>query len=847
MRDDFYKEDVVVQLDSASAMASSFDDEESITKCGCWLTASTFFMRLFAPAINRCIREGDDEETKVRKTMAMIACIILTALQPIFLFFSYREGDYMVASCTLMRTIVIAVMMVYCLVTRTMSTLATEVTCILFGVIFSFATDVADFGLRDQWISILIISDAMLILNCRPAASVALIVITCLFITAKTFEEGVGLGVYNNIPSSWSTSEPRDTQGARWAVIVVLVRVLILLADTFLTFKFASGMREAERKSKNAVLLAKKVAEALVRFDLELAECSLRNAEETDKDELHEIFEELIGNLKMYKPYLPDALFTRASSSDEVERHTFDHQARSFVVRNIAPGGHSNEVTIAFTDIQSSTDIWEKHTSGMRAAMEHHNDIMREAITEANGYEVKTIGDAFMVAFDTACEAFIYGLRSQVMLYEAQWPNQILDHPLCKKTEGLWNGLRVRIGIHTGPVKLELNPTTGRTDYMGPTVNKAARVESASAGGAVAYTEEAWEAVSESDIPKLKQPLIKNIGMQTLKGVGKVPIFIAIPKALAARIVEVEKTIRKRNNQKRSPPSLTGSVKSTMVPVSETGTRVHTIQKNKLQSMNGSVVCLRASYEGYTKTLSSPVDAINDLVTSVLDACERTEGLTCSICSSSIVLSFNCGKPCPMHVSQSAKFVSHFYATIRGSQWERLVTAGLTNGDVLHGMLGSIKQRFATLFGEAVEMGRALADSAAQLGTFCLLSGTVDRSIQLHTRPVDRWLPNSGPAKIISELNMKTFSQVQGVWNIFDGTIPPEWSKLYCDAFHAEDTDAVQGLIANLDQDRVTPNIIKVMQGRLVLTKPLVVDTASPLVLQDGLLAVGPTPVGAFC
>ena len=44
----------------------------------------------------------------------------------------------------------------------------------------------------------------------------------------------------------------------------------------------------------------------------------------------------------------------------------------------------------------------------------------------------------------------------------------------------------MRIGVNTGPVSVEENALTGRTDYFGHTVNVAARLESTCKPGAVA-------------------------------------------------------------------------------------------------------------------------------------------------------------------------------------------------------------------------------------------------------------------------------------------------------------------------------------------------------------------------
>lgn len=56
-----------------------------------------------------------------------------------------------------------------------------------------------------------------------------------------------------------------------------------------------------------------------------------------------------------------------------------------------------DDVTLVFTDVQSSTLQWEERPDAMAEALSIHNQLMRKLITKYQGYEVKTEGDAFMV------------------------------------------------------------------------------------------------------------------------------------------------------------------------------------------------------------------------------------------------------------------------------------------------------------------------------------------------------------------------------------------------------------------------------------------------------------------
>jgi class 3 adenylate cyclase len=63
-------------------------------------------------------------------------------------------------------------------------------------------------------------------------------------------------------------------------------------------------------------------------------------------------------------------------------------------------------VTVLFTDVVGSTRL--RQHQGETAAheiMNEHNEIVRRQIGEHAGQEVKTAGDSFMVAFDSARKA----------------------------------------------------------------------------------------------------------------------------------------------------------------------------------------------------------------------------------------------------------------------------------------------------------------------------------------------------------------------------------------------------------------------------------------------------------
>ncbi|KAK6348603.1 cysteinyl-tRNA synthetase [Orbilia javanica] len=261
------------------------------------------------------------------------------------------------------------------------------------------------------------------------------------------------------------------------------------------------------------------------------------------------------------------------------------------------------DVCLVFTDIKGSTLLWETYPIAMRSAIKSHNDIMREHLRLVGGYEVKTEGDAFMVAFPTVTSALLWTFNVQLSLlsYEA-WPPEILRSQQCAEvwaSDGdgvkslVYRGLSVRMGIHFGQPVCERDPITKRMDYFGPMVNRAARIEGVADGGQIAvsmdyltelkkvdalyppeetataskpndsFGDVTYEDSIRNDLRNLRNAngwIIKPLGEKKLKGLENPEIIsLMIPPSLAGR--ESDKLIEK------SPPSETGLTPEMVLPL----------------------------------------------------------------------------------------------------------------------------------------------------------------------------------------------------------------------------------------------------------------------------------------
>ena len=132
-------------------------------------------------------------------------------------------------------------------------------------------------------------------------------------------------------------------------------------------------------------------------------------------------------------------------------------------------GRHSSlptgTVTFLFTDIEGSTRLMQELGPVYPSVQNDAATIVRRAIAEGGGREVRTEGDAFFVAFETATGAIAAAAAAQRGLHGHPWPNGI--------------SLRIRMGIHTGSGVL------GGDDYLGLDVNRAARIAAAASGGQI--------------------------------------------------------------------------------------------------------------------------------------------------------------------------------------------------------------------------------------------------------------------------------------------------------------------------------------------------------------------------
>jgi hypothetical protein len=147
-----------------------------------------------------------------------------------------------------------------------------------------------------------------------------------------------------------------------------------------------------------------------------------------------------------------------------------------------------------FTDMVGYTTLAQRDESTALRMLMTQNQLLRPIFSRYGGTEVKTMGDAFLVEFDSALEATKCSIEMQKAL-----------HKHNRRTE---EKLLVRIGIHVGDVLHQ------KGDMFGDAVNIASRIVPLADGGDVCISEQVYAQVRNKvrfPLDKLESRDLKNV------------------------------------------------------------------------------------------------------------------------------------------------------------------------------------------------------------------------------------------------------------------------------------------------------------------------------------------------
>ena len=160
------------------------------------------------------------------------------------------------------------------------------------------------------------------------------------------------------------------------------------------------------------------------------------------------------------------------------------------------PDNERSLAAIMFTDMVGFTALTQSDEAQSLAVLERQNRLLRSIFPGFRGREVKTIGDSFLVEFDSALDATNCAVEIQRFLH---------DYNLSSRDE--WK-ITLRIGVHLGDI------VRSGDDILGDAVNIASRLQPLAEPEGVCISEQVYDQVRN----KLPQGLVR-LEPHDLKGV----------------------------------------------------------------------------------------------------------------------------------------------------------------------------------------------------------------------------------------------------------------------------------------------------------------------------------------
>src|SRR5689334_19345771 len=153
---------------------------------------------------------------------------------------------------------------------------------------------------------------------------------------------------------------------------------------------------------------------------------------------------------------------------------------------------------IMFTDMVGYSALAQRDDKLALELLEEHRELLREIFPRFHGTEIKTIGDAFLVEFNSALEAAQCAIAIQRTL-----AHRNADAPAPRQVQ-------VKIGIHIGDV------VHRGGDVYGDGVNIASRIEPLAGAGGICLSMDVERQIRnavETRLEKLAPTELKNISV----------------------------------------------------------------------------------------------------------------------------------------------------------------------------------------------------------------------------------------------------------------------------------------------------------------------------------------------
>src|SRR5262249_30728095 len=139
-------------------------------------------------------------------------------------------------------------------------------------------------------------------------------------------------------------------------------------------------------------------------------------------------------------------------------------------------------VTFLFTDLESSTRLWEERSeTAMSDALARHDEILRNAVDAHDGVVLSRMGDGIAAVFSSAPHAVAAAVEVQLLMAAERWTDT--------------GPLLARMAMHTDEGRMR-----APGEYVNQPLNRCARLMATAHGGQVLMSD-ATAAVTRGKLP----------------------------------------------------------------------------------------------------------------------------------------------------------------------------------------------------------------------------------------------------------------------------------------------------------------------------------------------------------